>query len=489
MSRDFQDAWIEEGRSRYSPNAFWNFGQDDTVDDFADFADDFTDEWDDKLADANLITPLPSIKTSQEYKNRYSGRARRLGRIGNAVIRVFEPLHSLFAFTIKQCGHLLPQSPQSPQSPQRSVQDIRAQTPVIPMSPMTPDTPARESCEDWDIVATKFFQSVSETPCLNTCFMRRGRKRRARQFLAECIRRTRDVYLFLVERHILYGSDISVSHDRKQIHQHGCHDFMGVLFACIAVLRYVLSNELLEDHGIDQQMREVLAAVLIVVYKAKADVLFEGKDHFFTIIFAAFLTSDERYNSGRGINHEHLNKNISILEVELLRLTPFHSCMECSPHATFEWSIYGHTQRVNHPILDIERLLSVGFFFYHAAAVNDEAEQLEELNTIYDVVIMGQALGMISIAAVGLHDGMLAADVMREIETDLTDGWIPTPRPDVVKVCAAHFVRIAHFGLVSNPGNLRFGAYANTKHAWYGLVSLEMVAKLSNLFGMVEYLT
>lgn len=259
------------------------------------------------------------------------------------------------------------------------------------------------------------------------CFCKPRRSQTSRTMLASATNLMRDVYVHLVQHRIFSGIDIIEADSPLNC---GSLDPMGVLFSAQTMLRSVLTEELLSEHNLNMQIREVMATVLLMCYKLRAEAAWAGRPGTRSIavtIMLQFMTASETPMSRA--TERAIESHMEFLEVELLTKMHVHRLAEDSPHSGFEWELYEHYEHVRsafrkkHAKLleqgdvaavsewrDLERstrkqmllALSGGYFFYHAACINQDCEMLETMAEWCDSDTMGRGIAYLCIQAIFL---------------------------------------------------------------------------------------
>ena len=258
-----------------------------------------------------------------------------------------------------------------------------------------------------------------------TCFLRPTRSAHSRNALASAANLLRDVYVHLVRHHVFLESDIL-----ETCGPLSCPslDPMGVLFSAQTMLRHALTEEMLNEHNLDIQIREVIATVLLMCYKMRAESCWytspSGKSITVTIM-SQFLTSAELPVT-KQMAHT-IKTNMEYLEIELLAKLPIMKLVDESAHSGFEWSLYEHYEQVKQTYHAEHRVklsqgcvqamsgwrdlqcsahrqlmlaLSGGYFFFHAACLNRDCDLLEDMAEWCDSVTIGKAIAFLCVQAI-----------------------------------------------------------------------------------------
>lgn len=319
------------------------------------------------------------------------------------------------------------------------------------------------------------------------CFSKPGRAPSAVRLLSEASNLMRDVYVYLVRHRIFVCSDILESPeplDRAEL------DPMGVLFSAQTIARNVLTDELLGEHALDVQIREVLAAILLMAYKLRSESNYHsryGAHSIATIVMSQFMVPAELPIR----NYEAVRDHMKYIEMELLMKTPVFRLVDETPHAACEWHIYEHYraqvdefEKQHATELDAGEVqarcelrdmvaachsesllaLSGAYFFYHAALIAD-TDMLEEMGQWATSETMGAAIAHLCLKAIHL----------------LKQPGLCRPLPFVgkqVERAAGCFLRNAMRLSARNAKGLRADALANGLHPCQQIVGSKSLSRL-----------
>jgi len=257
------------------------------------------------------------------------------------------------------------------------------------------------------------------------CYAPPTRSSSSRVILASAANLVRDVYLHLVKHHVFIVSDIF---DSNNVLTCASLDPMGVLFSAQTILRIVLTEELLATHGLDVQVRELCAGVLLLCYKLKSESHWREGYSISAIVFTQFMQQHELPIR----NDEKARALVAHLEFELATKLPLFKLVDETPHAACEWTLYKYyEERLEQYKRDNKEMLEKGnihavaglrdtelnghkelmlalsgcYFFYHAACINHEQEVLETMAQWADQNVMGEALAHACLLAIHLLPG------------------------------------------------------------------------------------
>lgn len=244
----------------------------------------------------------------------------------------------------------------------------------------------------------------------------------SRAMLATAANLVRDVYVHLVTNRVFTCSDILENASPLNCPSLDC---MGVLFSAQTILRQVLTEELLAAHGLDVQIRELLATVLLMCYKLKSESHWSPSYSITSLVLTQFMQTHELPIRNDAVARAHVEH----LEFEMVSKLPIFRLVDETPHAACEWTLYEHYNgivsryRCEHAeelarghlaatcdLRDLKLVchkelmlcLSGCYFFYHAACLNHEQEVLEQMAVWATVGTMGEALAHISLLALHL---------------------------------------------------------------------------------------
>ena len=323
------------------------------------------------------------------------------------------------------------------------------------------------------------------------CFSKPGRAQNAVRLLGEASNLMRDVYVYLVRHRIFACSDILESPeplDRAEL------DPMGVLFSAQTIARNVLTDELLHEHALDVQIREVLATILLMVYKLRSESNYHsryGAHSITSIVMSQFMVPAELPIR----NYDAVRDHMMHIEMELILKTPIFRLVDETPHAACEWCIYRHyrlqvTEFEERHAAELDAgdvqarcelrdmvatchsesllALSGAYFFYHAALIADN-DMLEEMGQWATSETMGEAIAHLCLKAIHL----------------LKQPGLCRPLPAVgkqVERAAGAFLMNALRMSTRNAKGLRADALGNGLHPCQQIVGSKALSRLMSLY-------
>lgn len=319
------------------------------------------------------------------------------------------------------------------------------------------------------------------------CFAMPTRSGSSRVLLASAANMARDVYVHLVKLCVFSGTDILSNYGALDCPS---LDPMGVLFSVQTILRLALTQELLSHHNLDLQIRELVATVLMLVYKVRSESYFRHRyvsDHSVgTIVMSQFMQSSELPLR----NLDAVRSHMMHLEVEMLNKLPLLSLIDDNPHTGMEWAVHRHCEAIVDQykarytfelakgeldavcgLRDLEAAchdekmlaLSASYFFYHAACLNTDEEMLETMGLWCTATEMGEALAYLGFRGITL----------------LPASERPAPTcSKTVLVAAAHFARNAQRLSAQRTAGLCVYAAANETHPVMQIVGARGLARL-----------
>lgn len=320
------------------------------------------------------------------------------------------------------------------------------------------------------------------------CFGPPNHSRESHALLTGAANILRDVYVHLVRTGLFLPGD--------------CHapgalncpsmDPMGVLFSAQTIARNVVTEELLTENKLNVRMRELLATILLMVYKVRSESQWRcvsSEGGISACVMSQFMRKHELPLRNVDVVREH----VMYIEMQLLTKVPLFRLIDETPHCACEWYISEHYSQVvriyrNTYRLELERgdlqnradlrdleaschqetmlALSGAYFFYHAACTSGN-DMLEEMGQWATASTMGKALGYICVKAIWLLKA---------------DSPLPLAVKDKVVRAAALFVSNAHCMSMQKASTLRVHAYLSGGHPCQQIVGPHSLARLMKAF-------
>jgi hypothetical protein len=320
------------------------------------------------------------------------------------------------------------------------------------------------------------------------CFAAPRRTSSSRVLLANAANLMRDVYVHLVRNRVFIGNDVLEHYEPLDC---ASLDPMGVLFSAQTMMRVALTQELLAEHNLDMQIRELMASILLIVYKMRSESAFRQQYYdshsAMTVVMSQFMQPSELPLRQLDAVREHLTH----LELEMMTKLPLFALVDETPHAAMEWALHQHFDQQLKTHLqphqaglacgelearcaqrDLQKLhkrelmlaLSAGYFFYHAACLRTEDEMLETMAQWCTAAEMGEALAFLCVKAMSFVPGSMAL--------------APPDASATVAKAAAYFVRNANVLSASRTPGLRVAAYAQETHPCQQIVGARALGRL-----------
>lgn len=320
------------------------------------------------------------------------------------------------------------------------------------------------------------------------CFGPPNHSRESHALLTGAANILRDVYVHLVRNGLFLPGDCYTPGALNCPSM----DPMGVLFSAQTIARNVLTEELLTENKLNVQMRELLATILLMVYKVRSESQWRyvSSDGGISVcVMSQFMQKHELPLRNVDVVREHMMH----IEMQLLTKVPLFRLIDETPHCACEWYISEHYADIlriyrNTHRLELERgdvqaradlrdledschretmlALTGAYFFYHAACTSG-TDMLEEMGQWATASTMGKALGYICVKAIWLLKAEAAS---------------PRPVKDKVSRAAALFVSNAHRLSVQRVSTLRVHAYFNGAHPCQQIVGPHSLARLMTAF-------
>ena len=310
---------------------------------------------------------------------------------------------------------------------------------------------------------------ATEPPTPPASAARPRRSAKSRTLMADAANLMRDVYIYLVRQNVLITTDILEGASPLECPS---LDPMGVLFSAQTLLRHALTEELLAAHGMDLQIRMLMATVLLMSYKLRSESTWNYRLDVSATMMTQFLLRSELPLKDR----EAVRINMLHLEVELVSKMPIHRLIDETAHSGFEWTVYEYYNCLE---LDADQkrrdtmlALSGGYFFFHAVCIQDKEEFLEIIGESYSNHEIGKAIAYICITAVS----------MTKTNRLATPSVIsPTVSRRILHVCALLAVNAQR---LSSKGAIGLRVYATkvAHHACQQIVGAKALVQLAAVF-------
>lgn len=273
----------------------------------------------------------------------------------------------------------------------------------------------------------------------------------------------RDVYVQLARKGLFMSTNIEARAwhaDHKKAEWWGDpeQDPMGVLTSLVTLVRWMLSEEILDQNNLNFSVRGMLTTALVLVYKLRSEDNFLRRQRALITVLTHFLTPSEFEIS----NYAQIEDELERFESEIVLRYPLWTLVDCSPYTGFEFETWRQCEAGHISSREASLVMGSGYFHYHAAASNPMCDTLETMGTKLTSDQIGQALALVGVTTVWL---------LRR-----PDPRVPGWYSDAVVDAAYQFVatsctRSADLGV-------RTGAYADTQHVVFPMVAPETLRRL-----------
>ena len=184
-------------------------------------------------------------------------------------------------------------------------------------------------------------------------------------------------------------------------------DVIGVLSAANTVMRYVLTDAFLEEHGLGAHTRQHLAVILLAVYKTKVEDQWRPGSCMCMEVLDRFLFPNDRVDwRNNAYAHALQLETMWTMEAVLVTEHPFGRLVYGCVHACFEAAL---GQLLSASVISSDQaVLGLGFveFYLNATNQNPKRDVLEELGRSRTADELGAALAYLVLVALRLHDGI-----------------------------------------------------------------------------------
>lgn len=251
-------------------------------------------------------------------------------------------------------------------------------------------------------------------------------------------------------------------------------DALGVLAGANAVMRYILNDNFLLEHGIDLEVRYWLAATLFLVYKVKTGDCWREGDCMTMLVLEQFLNAHELGNWRTcKTTRKERERCMWDAEASILICQPFGALVSRGVHSAFEVACAQLMEAGELTRRDAVVGVGIVHFYLHAAHVNERRDILEELAVDRCVEEIGASLAFIVLVTLRLSLGL--ADSVTNLAA-AKSVWNYDTR--MLNDSALQLVRNGKLvsSLVKTPP--LGGAYACPKAFVYNLVSPQMLHML-----------
>jgi hypothetical protein len=255
-------------------------------------------------------------------------------------------------------------------------------------------------------------------------------------------------------------------------------DPLGVVSCAVGVARWLLSDEYLARHALDERTRLLLATVLFMMQKMKTEESWDTGSRVALRVLACFLHPEEigDWETDARVRNNWY-KRMFTCEARLVTQCGFASVSDgpLSLYTAFEVALCAIHEASE--IDDRGMVVGVGIvhFYIHAAHTNAERDVLEALGMPREVTHVGIALALIVLVTCRLqpHLSMCAAP-----RTTRATPWF---KPEV-RATALHLVRNA----TATVRHACCGAYADETSLAYSYVSPCMLSAVVRVLSALE---
>ena len=220
--------------------------------------------------------------------------------------------------------------------------------------------------------------------------------------LAEAARIMSRAYLELVRVRFYSFNDIYESQSER-VMRYPDQDPMGVLYSAIVAMRYLLSDEILDAHGLDEKVREMLAVVLHMSYKLKTETNWDPGCYANITVLSCFLCKDEIPEHGWDRDWRARDQHVSSMwniEAQIVCSQPTFRLFDDTPYQALETYLGDAIASNELSEYEARLILGTSFLYLFATALNSERYVLEDMGSECTTADIGRALAAIGVAAI-----------------------------------------------------------------------------------------
>lgn len=221
--------------------------------------------------------------------------------------------------------------------------------------------------------------------------------------LAEAARIMLRAYKELVKVRFYSWTDIHEPDYRERVMCYPDQDPMGVLSSAIVAMRFMLNTDILDKHGLDMRVRELLAVILHISYKLKTEASWDRGSYANITVLSCFLCKHEipeyGWEADWRCRDQHVDSMWSV-EAQIVCSQPAFRLFDDTPYQTLETYLGSALECKELGEYEAKLILGTSFFYLYTAALNTERYFLEEIGsecTTRDIGLALAAIGLLSI--------------------------------------------------------------------------------------------
>ena len=231
--------------------------------------------------------------------------------------------------------------------------------------------------------------------------------------LSEAARIMMRAYKELVRVRFYSYNDIC-ERDSERVMRSPDQDPMGIMSSAIVAMRYMLSADVLDDHGLDLRVRELLAVILHISYKLKTEASWDPGCYANITVLSCFLCKNEIPEYGWDQDWRARNQHVTSMwniEAQIVCSQPTFRLFDDTPYQALETYLGNAIKDEELSEYEARLILGTSFFYLYAAALNTERYFLEEMGSNCTTADIGTALAAIGVA--GIHIPRATAEPTR----------------------------------------------------------------------------